>query len=105
MTIKEDEPKKEEGIELGDVGAVAEAVPMSSNSLLDPKLVELLSTVDGFYIQQRVRWGEAVTQGCCEQRNIYDVFNKKEEGNVKIMVRTESIFVFSCVCGSAYFRG
>jgi hypothetical protein len=34
-----------------------------SAHLLDPQVTELLDGIDEYYIQQRIRWGEAVTQG------------------------------------------
>ena len=37
---------------------------MTKTTVLDPKTLELLENLNSFYIQQRVRWGEALTQGC-----------------------------------------
>ena len=52
--------------------------------LLDAQTIELLSSMDSFFIQQRVRMIEAVTQGCWEQPNVYDVFD--HETNKRVMV-------------------
>ena len=52
--------------------------------LLEAEVVELLASMDSFFIQQRVRMIEAITQGCWEQPNVYDVFDK--ESNKRIMV-------------------
>lgn len=52
--------------------------------LLDEETIEILSKMDSFFIQQRVRLIEAVTQGCWEQPNVYDVFD--HETNKRIMV-------------------
>jgi hypothetical protein len=60
---------------------------MSAAGPLDPETAELLGGIDEFFIQQRIRWGEALTQGCIEQKNIYDVFDKAT--NKKIMVIQE----------------
>lgn len=53
--------------------------------ILDEETIEILSSMDSFFIQQRVRWIEAITQGCWEQPNVYDVFD--HETNKRIMVR------------------
>ena len=52
--------------------------------LLDEETIEILSSMDSFFIQQRVRMIEAMTQGCWEQPNVYDVFD--HETNQRIMV-------------------
>ena len=52
--------------------------------LLDAETIEILSSMDSFFIQQRVRLIEAITQGCWEQENVYDVFD--HETNKRIMV-------------------
>lgn len=52
--------------------------------LLDAEVIELLSSMDSFFIQQRLRMIEAITQGCWEQPNVYDVFDKTT--NKRIMV-------------------
>ena len=40
--------------------------------------------MDSFFIQQRIRMVEAVTGGCIEQQNVYDVFD--HETKKRIMV-------------------
>jgi hypothetical protein len=67
--------------------AVAIAELVSKETTLDPAVVALLENVDSFYIQQQVRWTEALTQGCIEQSNVYAVIDKKT--NTKIMVKIE----------------
>ena len=60
-------------------------VPLKMTTVLDAQTLETLGGLNSFYIQQRVRWGEALTQGCWEQKNYYDVFDKTT--NRRIMVR------------------
>ena len=43
---------------------------------LNEEIVELLSNTDSFFFQQRLRMVEAITQGCIEQPNVYDVFDR-----------------------------
>ena len=52
--------------------------------LLDAETIEVLSSMDSFFIQQRVRLIEAVTGGGFEQAHVYDVFD--HETNKRIMV-------------------
>lgn len=59
-----------------------------ASSLLDPEILEVLSSMDAFFIQQRVRLVEAGTCGCCEQPNVYDVFH--HETKQRIMVSYKS---------------
>lgn len=81
----------------GGEPVVAMAERVSSVTPLDPAMVHLLNQHHSFLIQQRVRWVEAVSQGCCEQANIYDVFaddssTNNSHGNnnnkPKLLVRT-----------------
>jgi hypothetical protein len=53
-------------------------------NLLDAETIEILSSMDSFFIQQRVRMIEAITQGCVEQANVYDVFD--HQTNKRVMV-------------------
>ena len=64
---------------------VVMAEPVSTKSLLDPKTIELLESTDTFFVQQQIRWAEAITQGCFEQKNRYHIYNK--DTNEKVMVR------------------
>ena len=52
--------------------------------ILDEETIEILSSMDSFFIQQRVTLIEAITQGCWEQPNVYDVFD--HETNKRVMV-------------------
>jgi len=64
---------------------------------LNEEIVEVLSRMDSFFIQQRVRMIEAISQGCCEQANIYDVFD--HDTNKRIMViKEESDAMSRCCC-------
>ena len=77
---------------------VAVAKPVSSNTPLDPQTVDLLSRTNSFLIQQRVRWIEAVSQGCCEQGNIYDVYEKDTKQKMFVstyIVRDVTFFVMT----------
>lgn len=64
--------------------------------LLDEETIEILSNMDSFFIQQRVRMIEAVTQGCYEQANVYDVFD--HETNKRIMIIKEESELWSRCC-------
>ena len=55
---------------------------------LNAETIELLSSMDSFFIQQRLRLVEAVTQGCFEQPNVYDVFDHTT--NKRVMVSQKS---------------
>ncbi|VEU38955.1 unnamed protein product [Pseudo-nitzschia multistriata] len=69
----------------------------NTDILLDAGVVELLSSMDAFFIQQRIRMVEAVTQGCIEQANVYDVFNKETNKRVMI-IKEESDGCSRCFC-------
>jgi hypothetical protein len=52
--------------------------------------------MDSFFIQQRVRMVEALTSGCIEQANVYDVF---DSDNKRIMIiKEESDGCSRCCC-------
>jgi len=105
MTIKEEVNEKEdftavptapyENVE--DKLPVMMAEPVSSDSLLDTKTIDLLQNTNSFIIQQQIRWAEAITQGCIEEKNRYHVYDK--ETNSKIMViKEESPNWSRCCC-------
>jgi len=80
----------------GDAVAQAQLVP-DGKTLLDPQTIEVLSRMDSFFIQQRIRMIEAVTGGCIEQANVYDVFD--HETNKRIMIiKEESDGCSRCLC-------
>jgi len=65
-------------------------------TLLDAETFELLSSMESFFIQQRLRMVEAITQGCIEQPNVYDVFDKD---NKRVMIiKEESDGCSRCCC-------
>lgn len=68
-----------------------------SKAEIDPEMLELLDSIDDFFIQQRIRWGEAITQGCFEQLNIYDVFDKNT-GKKVMIIKEESNDCNRCCC-------
>ena len=49
--------------------------PQDQRPLLDDTTAAILSNTSSFTIKQRVKWWEALTQGCIEQSNTYDVFD------------------------------
>jgi len=51
--------------------------PQDQVKLLDATTAGILASVDDFTIKQRVKWWEAFSFGCFEQRNTYDVFDEK----------------------------
>ena len=85
MTVKGKEDVKEYNEGTTTAVATATAVSTAGNLLLDAQTIELLSRMDSFFIQQRIRFVEAGTGGCFEQPNVYDVFDKQT--NKRIMVR------------------
>jgi len=90
---------KEEGgdVELSGVAvAQAQLVP-DGRSLLDPQTIEIFSRMDSFFIQQRIRMIEAVTGGCIEQANVYDVFDHETNKRIMIM-KEESDGCSRCCC-------
>jgi hypothetical protein len=44
--------------------------------LLDPETAGILATVNSFRVNQRVKFWETMSRGCCEQSNTYDVFDE-----------------------------
>lgn len=98
-----DEKKPHEGdIELasgggGFGGTAVTAIPLSSDTPLDPELVAILQSTDTFMIQQKVQWGEALTQGMCEQQNIYTIADKDSNRNV-LLIQEQSQALNRCCC-------
>lgn len=77
------------------------AHPISLETKLDATTVSILQNVDKFYIQQQIRWGEVITQGCFEQPNIYIVMDGVT--NQKLMVvKEESDFLSRCCCAPTH---
>uniref|UniRef100_A0A7S1ZGY6 Phospholipid scramblase n=1 Tax=Ditylum brightwellii TaxID=49249 RepID=A0A7S1ZGY6_9STRA len=60
-------------------------------------LKSVLEEVDEFYIQQRVLLMEAITCGCVEQKNIYDIYDKTTMKKI-LIVREESGAVNRVCC-------
>jgi len=108
MTVKQEGKKEDTGdVELPGVSgggeaptaaavAQAELVP-TGHTLLDPQTIAVLSRMDSFFIQQRIRMIEAVTGGCIEQANVYDVFDHATNKRIMIM-KEESDGCSRCCC-------
>lgn len=85
MTEKEDvrpgaeATKVEAEAEAAEEGPSTVALPVSSDTLLDPESVVLLQATDTFYVRQKLQWIEALTQGCWEQPNIYTIMDKQQD--------------------------
>jgi len=58
------------------VAALPTQGPMDSVPLLDAVTAGILMSVNSFTIKQRVKWWEALSGGCCEQANTYDIFDE-----------------------------
>ena len=86
MADKEDPPPFGQ-FKPADQPAAAVAQRISSETRLDSITVDLLTSSNSFLIQQRVRWVEAITQGCCEQANIYDVFEKETKQKLFVSIQ------------------
>ena len=54
--------------------------------LIDGQTAGILQAVNSFKIKQRVRWGEALTQGCIEQSNVYDIYDATNGNHVFVAV-------------------
>ena len=52
--------------------------------LLDPETAGILATVNSFRVNQRVKFWEAFSGGCCEQANTYDFFDADTETHLFI---------------------
>jgi len=76
------------------VAVVVQGIPMMiappSNidavPLIDANTAGMLAAVNNFTIKQRIRWGEAITGGCIEQSNVYDVFNSDNGDHIMVAV-------------------
>lgn len=69
--------------------------------LLDAETIEVLSAMDSFFIQQRIRMGEAISGGCCEQPNVYDVFDHTTNKRIMI-IKEESDGCSRCCCAPVH---
>jgi hypothetical protein len=114
MTYKEDFGKKEDEIELSPEPGFASALtpsapayastygtPISGETALDPETVALLQATDTYFIQQKLQWGEALTQGCWEQANKYTVTDKATEKNI-FLVEEHSQTANRCCCAPTH---
>ena len=52
------------------LGQATDAVPM-----LDAQTAGIFGAVNRFKVKQRIAWMEAMSQGMCEQRNVYDIYD------------------------------
>ena len=57
--------------------------------LIDAQTAAVLSQTNVFTVQQKVRWLEAVSQGCFEQANKYTIFAGKDGVMTPIMIAEE----------------
>ena len=80
------------GIPIGAPELGIDAVP-----LLDAEAAGVLAAVNDFTIKQRVQWMEAITQGCVEQANVYDVFDAAN-GNHLFVAMEKSGDCARCCC-------
>lgn len=65
--------------------------------LIDGETAGILQAVNSFTIKQRIRWGEALTQGCIEQSNVYDIYDS-ENGNHIFVAVERSENCTRCCC-------
>ena len=76
---------------------LAEGTKIDQVPLLDRETAELLAGTTKFMIQQDLKWMEAVTAGCVEQKNAYSVIDP--DTNKRIMVvKEESDDCARCFC-------
>lgn len=90
MTVKEDDLKDE-------ISPAVYGEEVSSDSILDQKTIDLLNSTDSFFVQQQIRWGEAVTLGCIEQQNRYHIYDKNTNTKI-IVVKEDSADCTRCCC-------
>lgn len=70
-------------------------------TLLNEEVIELLEKTDSLFFQQRLRMVEAVTQGCIEQPNVYDVFDRTTNKRIMI-IQEESHGCSRCMCAPGH---
>ena len=75
---------------------LAEGTKMDQVPLLDRETAELLAGTTKFMIQQDLKWMEAITGGCVEQKNAYSVIDP--DTNRTIMVVKEESDVRAPAC-------
>ena len=78
-TVQADAPVVVQGFAVTEAMGV-EAMASTKADLvriLDANTAGILATVNNFTIKQRVKWWEALTQGCIEQANTYDVIDDR----------------------------
>jgi len=93
MTVKEDDVKDV----MEAIAPVVVAEEVSSESILDQRTIDLLNSTDSFFVQQQIRWAEAVTGGCIEQKNRYHIYDKNTNAKI-IVVKEESEDCARCCC-------
>lgn len=59
----------------GTLQMVAPSIGEDATKLIDANTAKILNSVNSFKIKQRVQWLEAVTGGCIEQSNVYDIYD------------------------------
>lgn len=66
-------------------------------------IIDDIQHSNDFYIEQKLLWIEAVTQGCCEQANKYKVYNGvPPEGKMVFGVMEESDGCMRCCCAPGH---
>lgn len=64
--------------------------------LLDPETAGILATVNSFRVNQRVKFWETMSRGCCEQSNTYDVFDETTGTHLFIAQEVSEDFLRCC---------
>ena len=73
----------------------------ASASHLSAEVLDLLDAMDGFVIKQRIKLWEAVTQGCVEQVNTYDVYDART-GVHTMVAQEKSDSCNRCFCAPCH---
>lgn len=76
----------------GALGNAVDAVPM-----IDAQTAGILNSVNKFKVKQRLAIWEAISQGCCEQQNVYDIFDA-DTGQPLFTTIEESEDCVRCCC-------
>merc|ERR1719198_587211 len=75
----------------------APAGPQDQVKLLDATTAGILGSVNDFTIKQRVKWWEALSLGCFEVKNTYDIFDAKTDTHLFI-AQEQSDDCARCCC-------
>lgn len=80
----------------GALQMVAPSIGEDSIKLIDANTAKILNSVNSFKVKQRVRWLEAITGGCFEQSNVYDIYDAATDTLVMVGVERSEDWTRCC---------